>query len=186
MAKTTIETLIASINTIRESERISKAELSKFSREAIAFVIETKDVRPVNMLLGVDETGKAVLSPANRRIANRFFKEFTPFSIEGDVDSQIIFGKLKAKQFDKYADKVSAFLAVPDADIWSWQKDNVQMEPKPVDYVSKLTKATEKALKDGHVSALDALKAVMAGGISVDDLLALTGELAAQAQDKAA
>ena len=46
MAKTTIETLIASINTIRESERISKAELSKFSREAIAFVIETKDVRP--------------------------------------------------------------------------------------------------------------------------------------------
>lgn len=186
MAKYTIESLIASINIIRESERISKAELSKFSREAIAFVIETKDVRPVNMLLGVDETGKAVLSPANRRIANRFMKEFIPFSVEGDVDTQIIFGKLKAKQFDKYADKVNAFLEDKNNDIWSWQKDNIQMEPKPVDYVSKLTKATEKALKDGNVSAVDALKAVMAGGISVDDLLALTGELAAQAQDKAA
>ena len=154
MAKTTIETLIASINTIRESERISKAELSKFSRAAIAFVIETKDVRPVNMLLGVDETGKAILSPANRRIANRFFKEFTPFSVEGEVDSQIIFGKMKGKQFDKYADKVAVFLSDPEADIWSWQKDNVQMEPKPVDYVSKLTKATEKALKEDRKSVV--------------------------------
>ena len=51
MAKTTIETLIASINTIRESERISKAELSKFSRAAIAFVIETKDVSDIQYLL---------------------------------------------------------------------------------------------------------------------------------------
>lgn len=186
MAKTTFETLIASINTIRESERISKAELSKFSREVIAFVIETKDVRPVNMLLGVDETGKSVLSPANRRIANRFFKEFTPFNMEGDLDEQIVFTKLKAKSFDKVADKVEMFLSVPDNNIWVWQKDNVTLDKSKVNYALKLTNATKKALKDGHVSAIDALKAVMAGGISVDDLLALTGELAAQVQDKAA
>lgn len=186
MSKYTIESLIARINTIRESEKISKAELSLFSRESLAFVIETKDVRVVNMLLGSDDNSKSVLSPANKRIANRFFKAFLPFQSEGEVDASVVFTKLKQKSFDKYVTKVQAFLATPDNDIWTWQKENVQMEAKPVDYVSKLTKATEKALKEGHLSAVDTLKAVMAGGISVDDLLALTGELAAQEQDKAA
>lgn len=186
MSKYTIESLIARINTIRESERVSKAELSIFSREALSFVIETKDVRVVNMLLGVDDNSKAILSPANRRVANRFFKDFIPFTSEGDVDGQLTFIKLKPKAFDKYVAKVQAFLATPDNDIWTWQKDNIQMEPKPVDYVSKLTKATEKALKEGHLTPVDALKAVMAGGITVDDLLTLVTESTAPAEVKAA
>ena len=186
MSQVTFESLVARISEIRDCERITKSQLSSFSREALAFVMDSKDVRIVNMILGVDDNNKSILTPANRRIANRYFAAMLPFQHEGDMDGQIVFTKMKARVTDKYAIKISAFLAVPSNDIWTWQKENIQMEPKEIDYTGKLTTATKKALSDGHVTELDALKAVLAGGISVEAMLALVSEMTAPVEEKAA
>lgn len=69
-------------------------------------------------------------------------------------------------------------------DIWAWQSDNVQMEKKPADYASKLTKLVEKALSDDDegLDALAILDAVIAGGV---DPVAMA-DMLARAQDRAA
>lgn len=172
--------LMKRITRIHKAEKVSKAELSAFSREALQFVVESRDVRPINSLLGLDKEDKAVLSPANRRIANRFFSDFVPFKTAGDVDGMLVFTEIKAKAFDKAAEKIAAFLADEENDIWTWQRDNINMEEKPVDYVGRITKATKAAIEKGHISPVDALKAVIAGGVSVDALMALVDEVTAK------
>ena len=77
-----------------------------------------------------------------------------------------------------------AWLADGKNDIWAWQQDNVQMEKKPADYASKLTKLVEKALSDADegLDALAILDAVIAGGV---DPVAMA-DMLARAQVKAA
>lgn len=179
MSKVTIESLVARISELRRSESITKAELGAFSREALEFVMSTRDVRIINQLLGNDEQDKPILSPANRRVANRFFVEFLPFKHAGDMDGLIVFTEIKPKSVDKYSVKVNDFLVNPDNNIWTWQRDAVQMEAKEVDYAGQLTKATKRAIEKGNVAPLDVLKAVIAGGVSVDALMALVEEVTA-------
>lgn len=173
MSKVTFETLQVRINAIAQSERITKAELSAVSREALLLLVESEDIRPINAVLGVTTDGKSVLSPANKRVANRFFKAFVAFSIDGDVDTQLQFTKKKPKQWEKSVDQIMGFLADESNDIWSWQRENLQMEPKPVNYAKRLTDTTKKALESGEIQAVEILQAVMDGGISTDVLLQL-------------
>lgn len=180
MSKITIESLVARISELRRSESITKTELAAFSREALQFVMSTRDVRIVNQLLGNDEQDKPILSPANRRIANRFFIEFLPFKHAGDIDGLTVFTEIKPKSVDKYAVKVNDFLTDVDNNIWTWQREAVQMEPKEVDYKGQLTKATKRAIEKGNVAPIDVLKAVLAGGVSVDALMALVDEATAK------
>lgn len=178
--KVTIESLIARIAEIRTAEAISKKELAAFSRECLQYLVESRDVRPINMLLGNDEQDKSILSPANRRMANRFFVEFVPFKMVGELDNLVMFTEIKPKSFDKGAVKINDFLADADNNLWTWQRDNVTLETKPVDYADKLTRATKAAIEKGHISPVDALKAVIAGGVSVDALMALVDEVTAK------
>lgn len=178
--KVTIESLVARIAEIRAAEAISKKEIADFSRECLQYLAESRDVRPINLLLGNDEQGKSNLSPANRRMANRFFEEFVPFKRAGDLDGIIVFTEIKPKSFDKGVIKINDFLADADNNLWTWQRDNVKLESKDVDYSARLTKATKSAIEKGKISPLDALKAVIAGGVSVDALLALVDEVTAK------
>lgn len=180
IAKVTIESLFARISEIRAAEAISKKEIAAFSRECLSYLLESRDVRPINALLGNDEQDKSILSPANRRMANRFFVEFVPFKMVGELDALVMFTEIKPKSFDKGAVKINDFLADADNNIWTWQRDNVTLETKPVDYAERLTKATKAAIEKGHISPLDALKAVLAGGVSVDALMSLVDEVTAK------
>ncbi len=180
--KITFETLLARITAIRASEAITKAELSKFSREALVLLLENKDVRAINALLGVAEDGKAVLSPMNRKTAGLFFKHFVAFSVAQE-DTLVQFGKLKAKQWDAKEKEITEWLSDEKNDIWKWASDNIQVEAKPVAYAERVTKTIKEALegkKGDAISQVDVLKAVLSGGVSVDALIQLVTAIGEQ------
>lgn len=175
------------INQLSKAEKITKANLSVLSRELLAHSIEHKDASLVNKMLGGD-----VLSPANLRIARLYFAEFMPFAqvlvdrIEGGkaVKQLAGFKNFSERRSATMMEKVEAWLADDKNDIWAWQQDNVQMEKKPADYASKLTKLVEKALSDADegLDALAILDAVIAGGV---DPVAMA-DMLSRAQEKAA
>ena len=175
------------INQLSKAEKITKTNLSVLSRELLAHSIEHKDASLVNKVMSGD-----VLSPANLRIARLYFAEFMPFAqvlvdrIEGGkaIKQLAGFKNFSVRRSATMMEKVEAWLADGKNDIWAWQQDNVQMEKKPADYASKLTKLVEKALSDADegLDALAILDAVIAGGV---DPVAMA-DMLARAQDKAA
>lgn len=188
MSKPTFESLMTRVAAIRASETITKKEMSALSREALALMVETEDVRPINALLGYAEDGKFVLTVANRKSANLFFKEFVPFTAAGD-ETVTQFGKKKAKIWDKAVKAIEEFLAVESNDIWTWINANVDIEAKPVVYSDKLTKLIGDALagkKGEALSQVEVLKAVLNGGVSVDALVALVTAISEQPAEQQA
>lgn len=186
-ASFTLVQMEALIGELKKAERITKLNLSILSRELLIHSIEHKDASLVNKVMSGD-----VLSPANLRIARLYFAEFMPFAqvlvdrIEGGkaVKQLAGFKNFSERRSATMMEKVEAWLADDKNDIWAWQQDNVQMEKKPADYASKLTKLVEKALSDADegLDALAILDAVIAGGV---DPVAMA-DMLARAQDKAA
>lgn len=181
MQNITFESLSARIAAIAAAEKITREQLGLLSREVLGYVLESEDVRPINALLGKTDEGKYVLTLQNRKTAGFYFREFTPFSDNGaniEKGEQIVFIKKKAKVWDKFVAKIENWLEVESNDIWKWAAINIQMEVKPKEYASKITKLIEKSLKDevNGISKIDVMLAVMAAGIEVDDLLALIKE----------
>lgn len=175
----TFETLSSRIAKIAAAESITRAELGALSREVLAFVVATEDVRIINTLLGKGEDGKFTLTSNNRRVAGLYFKEFTPFTV-AETDSGIVqFAKKKAKVWDKGVAKIEAFLAVEDNNLWTWAETNVEIEGKPAEYAGKLTKLVQKSLADEveGITGADVINAVLAGGVTVEDLLGMVEAL---------
>src|SRR5690554_4733092 len=121
----TIELIDKKIGQLKKSETITKQLLSELSREILVFVIENKDVRPVNHLLG-DKDGYA-LSPVNWRFACKYFLHFLPFSSnydevkdcinKGGNRSALVFKKISPKKWDKKVEEIQAWLADEQNDI---------------------------------------------------------------------
>lgn len=179
----TFETLSARVSAIAHAENITRKELGELSREVLAFVCATEDVRIVNTLLSKGEDGKFILTSNNRRVAGLYFKEFVPFTV-AETDSGIVqFAKKKAKVWDKGCAKVEAFLSVEENNLWTWAETNVEIEAKPKEYQGKLTKLVQKSLSDEveGISGVDVLNAVLEGGVSIDDLLAMIEALTSKA-----
>ncbi len=185
IAGLTFETLSARLAAITASEAITKRELGLLSRELLSFVVETSDVRIVNTLLGRGVDGKLTLTVANRKVAGLFFQHFLPFSVDADSDV-VQFAKKKGKIFDKAVEEIEKFLADDANDLWSWADSNVKIEQKAVDYAGKITKDIKKALdaEDGLTGA-EVMSAVMAGGVSVADLMQLVDMITREEQQAA-
>lgn len=185
IAGLTFEGLSERLSAIKSSEAITKRELGTLSRELLSFVIETGDVRIVNTLLGRGEDGKLTLTVVNRKAAGLFFQHFLPFSV--DTDSDVVqFVKKKGKIFDKAVEEIEKFLSNEENNLWSWVDTNVKMEQKAVDYAGKITKDIKKALssEDGLTGA-EVMAAVMEGGITTSDLLALVDAMMKEEQKAA-
>ena len=178
----TFETLSARIAKIAAAESITRAELGALSREVLAFVVATEDVRIINTLLGKGEDGKFTLTAQNRKAASFYFREFCPFSDNGanvDKGEVLVFIKKKAKVWDKLAAKIETWLAVETNNIWTWAQDNLSVEVKPANYAGKLEKLVANALKDevDGITGADVINAVLAGGVTVEDLLGMVEAL---------
>lgn len=188
-AKETLKGLNTRILKIAKAENIVHVELAAFSREVLEYVLRTKDVTPVNRIIGVDKDKKAYLTRNNRVVAMHFFAEFIPFSTEGKAsDATLSFGKIKGERsLEKCTKAINDFLHNPEANIWTWAKENVTTEKKPVDYAAKVGNAITNALDadKGNMSKQDVLLAVLRNGISLDDMLAVA-DLLTQQDDKAA
>lgn len=175
--QTNIKTLFSVISKLAKSEGTSKQLLGALSRDILALHSgdsdQRHDVRVVNKLL-------SILSPVNKRAARLFFCEFLPYTFDKEVDT---FGKLQKKEAIRDAKQAAMveFLADPANDIWSWQKDNVKMEAKPVDYKAKLSKLAENAMnpEKGGLSQADVLRSMFEAGITVDAVIELLTEMEA-------
>lgn len=168
---------------ITKAENIVHNELAAFSREVLAYVLRTKDITPVAMLIGVDDkTNKPRLTRNNQVVAMHFFSHFLPFTSEGAArEGNLRFGKLKGERSqEKCTQLINDFLYNPEANIWTWAKENVQTEVKPVDYAKRIGNAIEQAMDEtkGNMSKQEVLATILRNGIELADLLAVAEQLA--------
>ena len=187
--------ILGRIEAIANAEKITKSELGHVSRELLLYVPESNDIDVVNKLL-------LVLTPMNKSTAILFFKHFLPWTAEetGEGDFSRFSGKMKKeKQVDRKLAAIKEFLSVEENNIWTWAGQNVNVEYKPKDFASQVTKAVQTALKgekkeNGETPPLpvqDIIAAVLRAGIPVEAMLTLAQERieemeAAQAMAKAA
>lgn len=127
------------------------------------------------------------LTPANRKVAIKFLQEFLPYQWLGNRKENPVeaFGKKMKKGYDDKCKAAIAFLRNEDADLWTWAAVNVKIEKRAPDYVKQVESNVAKALK-AEVSAADIINAVLAGGVSTEDMLAIMAELADSADAIAA
>ncbi len=182
MAKFNINTFLNSFNiaikAIAESERITKDNLRWLSRDLLSQLHETEDnprcgdIQFVNQLL-------LVLTPMNRKTLVLFMQEFSGFKY--DDKTELFTVKAKSVYAERLA-KANEFLDDPHNNLWTWAERNVKVEKKAFK-LDTLTKDIGKALKaeDEEGNALytkaDVIGAILAGGITADDLMALLNKV---------
>lgn len=179
-----LDVLNKRINVIANAENVVYNELGLFSREVLDYVLKSKDITPVNKLIGKDDNGKPYLTRNNRVVAMHFFSAMLPFTFEGKAsDASLKFVKMKGERSQvKSVKEINDFLHDPQATIWTWAKVNVTTEKKPVDYAAKVGNAITDALDTtkGNMSKQDVLFSVLKSGISLDDMLAVAALFAEQ------
>lgn len=149
------------IEAIKASERTTKKELGLVSREVLEYTTEHMDAQVINRLV-------AVLTPMNKKTAIQFFSAFTPFKWVAETG---VFGAVKKKVKDQAIAAMQDFLAT-DGDIWSWAEDHLKVEKKEPNFLSNITKNITKAL-ESHKGREEVMSAVLAGGLSVEDIMAV-------------
>jgi len=164
-----------------KAERVTKAALSELSRTLLAHAIQNQTAVLVNRLIS-----GAVLTAPNTKLARMYFENFMPFA----QDDSHNFTKFSSKKFNGKKEcsmlSVEAWLDNPDNDLWSWVKDNVNLEKK-TQYDVKITNLVKKALTDDNaenkLSVEQIVAAVLAGGINAAELADII--LAAPVQEAA-
>ena len=149
---------------LKRAETITKDVLRELSRDVLQAWHETGDVAYANRVL-------TVLTPINRKVAVRFFLEFSGFSYD---DVTAIFTKKSKKRYDDAFKAYVEFMADPHQNIWTWADRNIEIQQKDFT-VDKVSDIVKKAIKK-NISQLDILKAVLSAGVELDTIIALMGE----------
>lgn len=195
MAKS-IEQIQNAIIELTAAERITKRLLGELSRDVLEYVVDNEDVRPINMLLGIGEDGKFVLTAANWRIACLYFHHFVPFTSNyKDVadlginkgrrspQNTLVFAKKSKKKWDKGIKAIIDWLANEDNNIWGWQADNIETK-KAKDFAGDITKVVAKALQGDDDNEALTLEQVLDAVIDADGVDAQTLMAALFAKEK--
>lgn len=160
------------IKKLGHAEKVTKETLAVLSRDVLAQLHTNEDIRPINSLL-------AILTPVNRKVVVQFFVALGGFKLE--EESQVFSSKNKG-QYDKKRTAAAEFLANPENNVWTWADRNIEVQPKEFKLES-VTKGVvtffEKAQK-ANIDRSEVLKAIIAGGIKTEELVAIMGQLAQQ------
>ena len=163
----------ARLETIAQSEKITRVELGFMSRELLPYVTESQDIDIVNRLLGV-------LTPVNRRVCIEYFGHFLPWEKEHDKDDVFLrFGKkmLGDKKLSKKMAAIAEWLADEANNVWTWAEDNISVEVKKKDFAGTIVKDIQKALAGDEKSGTDPLtraeimSAIFLAGLTIEDML---------------
>lgn len=156
------------IDALKASEATTAKELGLISRDLLDYVIASNDVGRVNRLL-------EVLTKKNREMSILFFKAFLPWKFEETPSNGYgIFTKRfpGEKKVEERVKAIGEFLLVPDNNIWTWERVNVQPMERKVNFDQNiqnlLTRALDPDNKD-HIDVKTALHAVVSV-ISLDDI----------------
>jgi hypothetical protein len=163
MSNQLLTTINGRIEKLAASERITKVELGAVSREILQYTLEQWDCQVLNRLT-------AVLTPRNKQVAILFFKAFTPFSID---DTTGLFSGIRNKKAKAQSiEAIEAFLA-SDQTIWEWDaENNAEIEAKKPNYMANITKNVKGAIEAGN-DRREIIQSVFAGGVSVDEIMAV-------------
>lgn len=178
------ENIVSKIDQLAKAEKVTKKVLGELSREILLYVIEKRDVRPVNDLLG-NRKGEFILTPVNWRIACKYFLHFLPFTSnydeikdcinKGGARIALTFKKISPRKVEALTDEVYAWLADENNDIWVWS-NSIAFEDKPVNYAGRITNNVKQAQEKGGLDAIAIMQAVMEAGIDADVLMKAIAE----------
>lgn len=156
------------------AERITKQMLAELSREVLEQLHTNEDIRPVNSMM-------AVLTPVNRKVLLQFFVALSGFKVDEET---AIFTEKNKGSYGKKRAAAEEFLADPENNVWTWADRHIEVAPKEFKLES-VTKGIigffEKAQK-ANIDRAEVLKAIIAGGIKTEELVAIMGQLAEQEQ----
>lgn len=174
-----LASFVAGLDSLRAAESTTKRELRELSRVLLDGLHNGDlgvnpgdgsgikgDIQYINALMGV-------LTPVNRKAAVLYFQHFTGFHF--DKNTGVFVAKDK-KRYEGCVDLSAEFLAEPGNNIWTWAERNIEMEKKPYD-LKRLTKAVENALKETDNNHAGVLRAILAGGVAPDAIIALMLEM---------
>lgn len=182
---------------LANAERVTKVALRELSRELLFHYQLTGDVCLINKLLGlVDEQSNTfVLTPMNWKVCVLYFRAFIPhgsnyvqikdyLSGKSTVREPFVFGKKSGNRAKKIGDSLVEWLEEDANNIWTWQSENVSVETRPKNYFKEVAKAVTNAMDEekGNLSTSEVIQAVMEGGVSADEILALIEDIASQSE----
>ena len=177
------EQIAAAIAELGQAERITKDKLAILSRAILTYILvddgsdvhkPAEDSQVINQLL-------EVLTPLNKKVAVAFFSAFAGFFFDDELST---FGKKDKKRYDGKRDKAIEFLKVEDNTIWTWAERNIVVQPTPMDF-AKLNQVIGNIIKKAEKANLghdQVLKACLANGVSINDMMNLLAEMAKQEQ----
>jgi hypothetical protein len=159
------------VATLEKSEGVTRETLRELSREVVFILHQHGNIHYVNALLKANITG------LNKKGLMQFFKAFTGFHLQEDKEQEN-FGLFAKKSKSAYDKKRIEFLSLyedPLFNFWSWSERELTVEREPQVFdVSKVSKYIERSLKlasANHISQVEVLKAVLAGGVTMEALL---------------
>lgn len=168
---------LSRINMLGERERITKNEIKELSRDVLLMLHDTEsnphvgDISACNAFL-------SALSPANKRTAWIYLKHFTGFAPildeDGEESSIMQFGGKDRKAKYEAARDAALEYVRGGGHLWIWAEKHVEIKKTPFNlgkFQEMLASAFKKAEKNG-ISKADQLAAILANGITEDDLLA--------------
>lgn len=156
---------VKALGKLARAEKVTRETLKDLSREILTAIHATGDIGYANRLL-------PVLTPVNKKVAILFLKHFTGFRFD---DESLLFTKKNQKKYDEAHAAHVVFLEDPNNNIWSWAERHIDVEEKPFD-VKTVTSTIIKAIKKTNDQKA-VMKAVLAGGITVDTIIALMQEM---------
>lgn len=160
------------ITRLQRAEHITKDTVKAMSRDLLSLIHTEKDNSKFGDIGFINRFLNA-LSPANRRVAVLFFKEFTGFIYNDD-------GKAFVKKSKKHYDEVQArtldkLNTDPVFNMWSWQDARINMEVVPTPYTLErvqetFTQMVKKADK-ANISKKDILGVMLNTGFTLQDII---------------
>lgn len=175
------------IEALGNAEKVTKESLITLSRDVLEYIMvdqgngkASEDSQVANRLLDV-------LTPVNKKVCIAFLSHFLAFHTSKNEEGEFVsFGKKDKQHWDKKLDLVISFLAEPHNNVWTWADRNIEIAPKPMDF-AKLNQAMGQLIKKAekaHLGHENVIRAMLANGISLDELLVVIK--AAGEQDKPA
>jgi translation elongation factor EF-1beta len=157
------------LETLSQSEKITKATLQTLSRDLLA-LLHTKN--PKQGDIGYINRTINVLTPVNRKVFMAFCREFTGFIADKSGQS---FLKKSQKHYDDAALKALEWLDDPMNNIWSWADRNIEIVPKEftLDIVKKSTEQMLKKADKAGIDQADILGAMFEAGFTLKALLVM-------------
>ncbi len=177
-----VASFVQTLETLTQSEKITKATLQTLSRDVLYALHcdgDTKgDIGYINRTI-------AVLTPVNKKAFILFCKEFTGFIMNNEGNA---FLKKSKKHYDDVSAKALVFLDDPMNNLWSWADRNIEMEKKEfsLDAVTHTIEVLLKKATKNKISQADFMRAVIKGGIDADSIIAIMDDLGFDVQEEPA